>query len=93
MLRIILTRGKADVTQELEEIYQEASAWTESNELRMLVILDGTRLLKAKHLIHCLNELGKRGLGFILITQYSTSISPEARNIETYFIMAAMSEN
>lgn len=36
------------------------------------------------------NELGKRGVGFILITRYSTSIPPEARNIGTYFIMAAM---
>jgi len=39
-----------------------------------------------------LNELGKRGVGFVLITQYSTSIPPEARNLGTYFIMAAMSE-
>jgi hypothetical protein len=58
----------------------------------LLIVLDETRLLKAKNLIHCLNELGKRGVGFILITQYSTSIPPEARNVGTYFIMAAMSE-
>jgi hypothetical protein len=36
--------------------------------------------------------LGKRGVGFILITQYSTSIPPEIRNVGTYFIMSAMSE-
>ncbi len=34
----------------------------------------------------------KRGVGFILITQYSTSISPEVRNVGTYFIMGVMSE-
>jgi hypothetical protein len=76
----------------MEEIYQQASAWKETNELKLLVVLDETRLLKAKKLIHCLNELGKRGVGFLLITQYSTSIPPEARNIGTYFIMSAMSE-
>lgn len=92
LLKVVFTRGKADVTEELEEIYSEASVWSETNELRLLVVLDETRLLKAKNLIHCLNELGKRGVGFILITQYSTSIPPEARNIGTYFIMAAMSE-
>lgn len=47
-------------------------------------------MLKAKNLIYCLNELGKRGVGFILITQYSTSIPAEARNLGIYFIMAAM---
>jgi len=92
LLKVIFTRGKADITEKLEEIYQEASTWTETNELKELVVLDETRLLKAKNLIHCLNELGKRGVGFILITQYSTSIPPEARNIGTYFVMAAMSE-
>ena len=92
LLRIVFTRGKADITEELEEIYQEASNWQETNDLRLLVVLDETRLLRAKNLIHCLNELGKRGVGFILVTQYSTSIPPEARNIGTYFIMAAMSE-
>jgi len=92
LLKIIFTKGKADITNELEEIYQDASTWTETNELKLLVALDETRLLRAKNLVHCLNELGKRGVGFILITQYSTSIPPEARNIGTYFIMAAMSE-
>ncbi|MGQ9680423.1 MAG: hypothetical protein ACUVV4_06625 [Candidatus Bathyarchaeia archaeon] len=48
-------------------------------------------MLKAKNLIYCLNELGKRGVRFILVTQYSTSIPPEARNIGTYFIIAVMS--
>lgn len=65
---------------------------TEKYGLKLLVVLDETRLLKAKNLIHCLNELGKRGVGFMLITQYSTSILPEARNLGTYFIMSAMSE-
>ena len=92
LLRVIFTRGKADITEDLEEIYKEASAWSKTNELRFLVVLDETRLLRAKNLIHCLNELGKRGVGSILITQYSTSIPPEARNIKTYFIMAFMSE-
>jgi hypothetical protein len=92
LLQVIFTRGKADITQELEQIHQQASGWQETNELKLLIVLDETRLLKAKNLIHCLNELGKRGVGFILITQYSTSIPPEARNVGTYFIMAAMSE-
>lgn len=34
----------------------------------------------------------ERGVGFILVTQYSTSIPSEARNLGTYFILAAMSE-
>jgi len=38
------------------------------------------------------NKLGKGGVGFILITQYSTSIQPEIRNVGTYFIMRTMSE-
>jgi len=39
-----------------------------------------------------LNELGKRVIGFILITHYSTSIPPEARNLRTYFILSGMVE-
>jgi hypothetical protein len=93
LLDIHFTRGKADITDELGEIYVDASTWPETNELKLLVVLDETRLLKAKNLIYCLNELGKRGVGFVLITQYSTSIPAEARNVGTYFIMAAMSEN
>jgi len=58
----------------------------------LLVVLDETRLLKAKNLVYYINELGKRGVGFVLITQYSTSISPEVRNVGTYFIMGVMSE-
>jgi hypothetical protein len=92
LLRVVFTHGKKDITQELKDIYDEASTWPETNELKMLVVLDETRLLKAKNLVYCLNELGKRGVGFILITQYSTSIKSEIRNVGTYFIMAAMSE-
>lgn len=91
-LRVIFTHGKKDITEELEEIYQDASTWPETNELKLLIVLDETRLLTARNLIHCLNELGKRGVGFILVTQYSTSIPSEARNLGTYFILAAMSE-
>jgi hypothetical protein len=93
LLEIHFTKGRADITEELQEIYDTASDWPETNELKLLVVLDETRLLKAKNLIYCLNELGKRGVGFVLITQYSTSIPAEARNVGTYFIMAAMSEN
>jgi len=92
LLKTVHTKGKADITSELEDVYQDASAWPETNELKLLVVLDETRLLRAKNLVHCLNELGKRGVGFALVTQYSTSIPPEARNLGTYFIMAAMSE-
>ncbi|MCW4002646.1 MAG: type IV secretory system conjugative DNA transfer family protein [Candidatus Bathyarchaeota archaeon] len=91
-LKIVYTRGRTDITNYLQEIYGEASVWPETNELRRLIVLDETRLLKAKNLVYCINELGKRGVGFILVTQYSTSIPPEVRNIGTYFIMAAMSE-
>ncbi len=93
MLEVFFTKGRADITQELQTIYDSASTWPETNELKLLVVLDETRLLKAKNLIYCLNELGKRGVGFVLITQYSTSIPAEARNVGTYFVMAAMSEN
>lgn len=92
LLEIFFTRGKADITEELQAIYDEASNWPETNELKLLIVLDETRLLKAKNLVYCLNELGKRGVGFLLITQYSTSIQAESRNVGTYFIMAAMSE-
>jgi len=93
LLEMHFTKGRADITDELQEIYDNASNWPETNELKLLVVLDETRLLKAKNLIYCLNELGKRGVGFVLVTQYSTSIPAEARNVGTYFIMAAMSEN
>lgn len=91
-LRVFFTRGRSNITEVLKEFYEEASSWTETNELRQLIVLDETRLLRAKNLVYCINELGKRGVGFILITQYSTSIQPEVRNVGTYFIMAAMSE-
>jgi hypothetical protein len=51
LLKVIFTRGKAEITKELEEIYEEASDWSETNELRLLVVLDETHLLKAKNLI------------------------------------------
>jgi len=92
LLKVVFTKGKADITNDMQVIYEEASAWPETNELKQLVVLDETRLLKAKNIVYCVNELGKRGVGFILITQYSTSIPPEVRNVGTYFIMAAMSE-
>jgi len=92
LLEVNFTKGRADITDELKQIYEKASKWPETNELKLLVVLDETRLLKAKNLVYCINELGKRGVGFILITQYSTSIPPEIRNVGTYFIMAAMSE-
>jgi len=92
LLKVVFTKGKADITNDLQEIYEEASAWPETNELKQLVVLDETRLLKAKNIVYCVNELGKRGVGFILVTQYSTSIPPEVRNVGTYFVMAAMSE-
>lgn len=92
-LEVHFTKGRMDITDELQQIYDDASTWPETNELKLLVVLDETRLLKAKNLIYCLNELGKRGVGFILITQYSTSVPAEARNVGSYFILASMSEN
>jgi hypothetical protein len=92
LLEKTFTRGAADITERLRRIYDEASGWTETNTLRLLVVLDETQLLKGKNLVACLNELGKRGVGFILITQYATTIPPIARNLGTVFIMAAMSE-
>ncbi|MHA1828353.1 MAG: helicase HerA domain-containing protein [Candidatus Heimdallarchaeaceae archaeon] len=91
-LKIVLTHGRADITERLQSLFDETSSWPETNQLKRLVVLDETRLLKAKNLVYCINELGKRGVGFVLITQYSTSIPPEIRNVGTYFIMAAMSE-
>ena len=92
LLKVNSTRGRADITSELSDIYEETSQWPETNQLKLLVVLDETRLLRAKNLVYCINELGKRGVGFILVTQYSTSIPPEVRNVGTYFIMGAMSE-
>ena len=66
-LRVVFTRGKADVTEELQRIYEEASAWPETNKLRLVLVLDETRLLRTKNLIYCINELGKRGVGFALM--------------------------
>lgn len=68
-LRVVFTHRK----KELEEVYRDASNWPETNELKLMVVLDETRLLSAKNLVYCLNELGKRGVGFILVTQYSSA--------------------
>jgi len=92
LLEVNFTRGRSDITGHLKKIYDEVSVWPETNRLKLFVVLDETRLLKAKNLAYCINELGKRGVGFLLITQYSTSIPSEVRNVGTYFIMGAMSE-
>lgn len=92
LLEVEFTKGRTNIAKELQEIYEETSRWPETNELKLLIVLDETRLLKAKNLVYCINELGKRGVGFVLITQYSTSVPPEVRNVGTYFIMSAMSE-
>ena len=81
-----------EITDKLKEIYDTASSWQETSHLRLLVVLDETKLLRARNLVNCLNELGKRGVGFLLITQYSTSLPPEARNVGTYFILSSMTE-
>jgi len=81
-----------EIIDKLKEIYDTASAWKETSTLRLLVVLDETKLLRARNLVNCLNELGKRGVGFLLITQYSTSLPPEARNVGTYFILSSMTE-
>jgi hypothetical protein len=85
-------RVSGEITDKLKEIYDTASAWEETSTLRLLVVLDETKLLRARNLVNCLNELGKRGVGFLLITQYSTSLPPEARNVGTYFILSSMTE-
>jgi len=85
-------RVSGEITDKLREIYNMASSWDETNKLRLLVVLDETKLLRARNLVNCLNELGKRGVSFLLITQYSTSLPPEARNVGTYFILSAMTE-
>jgi len=89
-LRVFRVSG--EITDKLREIYDTASTWEETSKLRLLVVLDETKLLRARNLINCLNELGKRGVGFLLITQYSTSLPPEARNVGTYFILSSMTE-
>ncbi len=85
-------RVHGDITGKLREIYEIASSWEETAELKLLVVLDETRLLRAKNLVNCVNELGKRGVGFVLITQYSTSLPPEVRNVGSYFILSSMTE-
>jgi hypothetical protein len=35
LLEVIFTRGKADITEELEDIYMEASGWVETNKLKL----------------------------------------------------------
>jgi len=89
---LMVYRKSGDVTAELGEIYDTASQWQETNTLRLLVVLDETRLLKARNLASCVNQLGKRGVSFCMITQYSTSLPPEVRNVGTYFILSNMTE-
>jgi len=89
---LMIFRVSGEITDKLREIYNTASPWEETTALRLLVVLDETRLLRARNLVNCLNELGKRGVGFLLITQYSTSLPPEARNVGSYFILSAMTE-
>jgi hypothetical protein len=48
LLKVVFTHGKKDISDELEEIYQDASTWPETNELKLLVVLGETRLLRAK---------------------------------------------
>jgi len=83
---------KGDITHYLQRIYDEASAWPETNSLRLLVVLDETREFRSRNLVRCMNSLGKRGVGFLLATQYSTSLPPEARNVGTYWILSSMTE-
>jgi len=33
LLDVVFTQGKADITSQLEDVYEEASAWKETNEL------------------------------------------------------------
>jgi hypothetical protein len=66
--------------------------WEETSELRLLVVLDETKLLRARNLVNCLSELGKHGMELLLITEYSTSLPPEARNVGTYFILSSMTQ-
>jgi hypothetical protein len=35
LLKVVFTRGKPDITNQLEEIYEEASSWKETNELKL----------------------------------------------------------
>lgn len=50
LLKVNFTKGKVDISEDLEEIYDETSTWSETNELKLLIVLDETRLLKAKTL-------------------------------------------
>ncbi len=58
-------RVSGDITDKLRDIYETASAWEETAQLKLLVVLDETKLLRARNLVNCLNELGKRGVGFL----------------------------
>lgn len=89
-LRIYRQRG--DISKPLQEVYDTASTWSETTHLRLLIVIDETKTFRARNLTSCLNELGKRGVGFILITQYSTSLPAEARNVGSVFILSEMAE-
>jgi hypothetical protein len=90
LLSVNYVRG--DIIKYLEKIHDEASKWPETNALRLLVVLDETREFRARNLVSCMNSLGKRGVGFLLATQYSTSLPPEARNVGSYWILSSMTE-
>jgi hypothetical protein len=90
LLSINSVRG--DITKHLEGVHDEASKWPETNRLRLLIVLDETREFRARNLVGCMNALGKRGVGFVLATQYSTSLPPEARNVGSYWILSSMTE-
>ena len=45
LLGVVFTKGKADITNELQEVYEELSTWPEKNELKLHIVLDEGRLL------------------------------------------------
>jgi len=55
---VFFTRGRADISEHLEAIYDEFPTWPETNELKLFVVLE--TMLKAKNLIYCLKELGNQ---------------------------------
>jgi hypothetical protein len=62
LLEVHFTKGRLDITDKLQKIYEEASSWPETNELKLLVVLDETRLLRAKNLVIALMSWERGGL-------------------------------